>query len=158
VLGAFGLIAGGLATAGVIGGRDEPQTRTIVQVTTKQGEPTTVRQTVTQQPEPPPPAPTPPSPTPTPPPAASSKGGTQLTDEATSLLGHGRWSEAEAVARQAVAKLKGSGEAYEAYAEYDLGRALAEQGKCPEALQHLARSEQLQGHRSQIDDARSRCQ
>ena len=82
----------------------------------------------------------------------------QLTDEATALLGQGRWSEAEAVARQAVEKLKGSGEIYEAYAEYDLGRALAEQGKCAEALQHLNRSQQLQGRRSEIDDARSRCQ
>jgi eukaryotic-like serine/threonine-protein kinase len=150
-LGALGLLAGGLAMAGVIGGGDEPRTRTVVQVTTRQGEQTTVERTVTQ-PEPPPPAP------PSPPPAASSRSGTQLTDEATSLLGQGRWSEAEAVARQAVAKLRGSGELYEAYAEYDLGRALAEQGKCPEALQHLARSEQLQGHRSQIDAARSRCQ
>jgi predicted Ser/Thr protein kinase len=146
-LGALGLLAAGLAMAGVIGGGDEPRTRTVVQVTTRQGEQTTVERTVTQ-PEPPPPAP----------PAASSKSGTQLTDEATSLLGQGRWSEAEAVARQALAKLRGSGELYEAYAEYDLGRALAEQGKCPEALQHLARSERLQGHRSQIDDARSRCQ
>ena len=157
------LLGGGIAIAGVIASRDEPRTRTVFQVTTEQGEPRTVERTVTLQPEPPPPAPPPPSPPPaSPPPAspppASSKSGTQLTDEATNLLRQGRWSEAEAVARQAVAKLKGSGQLYEAYAEYDLGRALAEQGKCPEALQHLKRSEQLQGHRSQIDDARSRCQ
>ena len=157
------LLGGGIAIAGLIAARDEPRTRTVFQATTKAGKPTTVERTVTLRPEPPPPAPPPPSPPPASPPPASpppvsAKSGTQLTDEATNLLRQGRWSEAEAVARQAVAKLKGSGQLYEAYAEYDLGRALAEQRKCPEALQHLERSEQLQGHRSQIDDARSRCQ
>jgi predicted Zn-dependent protease len=82
----------------------------------------------------------------------------QLTDQATGLLRQQRWEEAEAVARRAVAALKGSGELYEAYAEYDLGRALAEQGKCGEAIQHLNRSEAIQGRRSQIDDARSKCE
>jgi serine/threonine protein kinase len=144
------LLGGGLAVAGVIATRDDSKTRTVFQVRTEQGQPTTVERTVTEQPEPPPPPP--------PPPPASGKSGVQLTDEATRLLDQGRWAEAEVVARQAVAKLKGSGETYEAYAEYDLGRALAEQGKCAEALEHLKRSEQLQGHRSQIDDARSRCQ
>ena len=142
------LLGGGIAVAGVLATQDDPGTRTVVQVSTKQGRPTTVERTITQQPEPPPP----------PPPPASGKSGVQLTDDATALLGQGQWGEAEAVARQAVAKLKGSGETYEAYAEYDLGRALAEQGKCAEALQHLKRSEQLQGHRSEIDDARARCQ
>jgi serine/threonine protein kinase len=145
------LLGGGIAVAGVVAAQDDPSTRTVVQVTTKEGQPTTVERTVTQQPEPPPPPPPPPPP-------ASGKSGVQLTDEATGLLRQGRWSEAEVVARQAVAKLKGSGETYEAYAEYDLGRALAEQGKCAEALQHLNRSQQLQGQRSEIDDARSRCQ
>jgi len=154
---ALGLLGAGLAMAGVIGGDSDPQTTTVVQrqTVTRRGETVTTNVTVTTAPEPPP-APTPTPPAPTPP--ISSGSGAQLTDEATGLLRQGRWSEAEAVARQAVAKLKGSGQVYEAYAEYDLGRALAEQGKCPEALQHLNRSEQLQGHRSQIDDARSRCQ
>ena len=48
-----------------------------------------------------------------------------------------RWAEAEAVARQALTKLEGSGELYEAYAYYNLGRALVEQGRCDEALPHL---------------------
>jgi TolA-binding protein len=138
-----------LALAGVFGGDEEPS-RTVVQreTVTTGGETVTTNVTVTTQPEPPPP----------PPPPAAGKSGVQLTDEATALLKAGRWAEAEVVARQAVAKLKGSGETYEAYAEYDLGRALAEQGKCPEAVQHLDRSEQLQGHRPEIDDARSKCQ
>jgi len=81
-----------------------------------------------------------------------------LTDQATALLRQGRWAEAEAVARRAVTALEGSGELYEAYAEYDLGRALAEQDKCAEALKHLNRSEQLQGRRDPIDDAKARCE
>jgi serine/threonine-protein kinase len=144
---ALGLLGGGLALAQVFGGGD-PQTL----VVTKQGQRQTV--TVTTEAEPPPPPP-PPSPTPERPPSAD---GQELTDQATSLLAQHRWAEAEGVARQAAAKLHGSGELYEAYAEYDLGRALAEQGKCAEALEHLNRSERIQGHRREIDDARSRCQ
>lgn len=81
-----------------------------------------------------------------------------LTDQATALLRQGRWAEAEAVARRAVTALEGSGELYEAYAEYDLGRALAEQDKCAEALKHLNHSEQLQGRRDPIDDAKAPCE
>jgi predicted Ser/Thr protein kinase len=148
LLGALALLGGGLAVADVIGG-SEPKTRTVVQVTTEAGEATTVTTQVTTT------APTPPPPPP--PPAAAGKSGVQLTDEATNLLADGKWAEAEVVARQAVAKLRGSGELYEAYAEYDLGRALAEQGKCPEALEHLDRSEQLQGSRPPITEARALC-
>jgi hypothetical protein len=111
-----------------------------------------VVQTVTTQTVTPPPAPPPP------PPPTTGENGAQLTDEATRLLEQRRWQEAEGVARRAVAALRGSGELYEAYAEYDLGRALAEQDKCDEALVHLDRSERIQGRRSQIEDARSKCQ
>jgi serine/threonine-protein kinase len=146
VLGVLLVLGGlGIAFAGILG--DDPGTRTVVQVTTRQGEPTTVRETVTQEPPPAPP----------PPPAASSKSGRQLTDEATALLGRSSWAEAEAVARQAVRKLTGSGELYEAYANYDLGRALVEQGSCDEALPYLDRSEQIQGSRREIREARAKC-
>jgi hypothetical protein len=47
---------------------------------------------------------------------------------------------------------------YEAYVNYDLGKALAELGRCDEALRYLDRSEQLQGHRSEIDEARAPCE
>jgi hypothetical protein len=46
---------------------------------------------------------------------------------------------------------------YEAYAEYDLGAALVGLGRCLEALPHLDRSQQLQGHRKPIDEARNAC-
>ncbi|MFL5930087.1 MAG: serine/threonine-protein kinase [Gaiellaceae bacterium] len=156
---ALALVAGGLALAGLFGD-GEPQTRTVVRQTTVQGEPTTVRETVTQQPPPPPPPPPPPTtPPPSPPsPPAASKSGQQLTDQATSLLNQGLWPQAEQVARQAVQKLNGSGELYEAYANYDLGRALVEQNRCDEALPYLDRSEQIQGSRREIREARARCQ
>jgi serine/threonine-protein kinase len=160
----LGLLAlgAGLGMAGILGDDEEPQSRTVepqtrtvveTQVTTEAGQPTTVRETVTTAPA------TTSEPTttaaPTPPPSDAS--GEALTDQATALLGQGRWAEAEAVARQALAKLEGSGELYEAYALYDLGRALVEQGRCDEALPHLDRSEQIQGSRKEIRQARRRC-
>lgn len=160
----LGLLAlgAGLGMAGILGDDEEPQSRTVepqtrtvveTQVTTEAGQPTTVRETVTTAPA------TTSEPTttaaPTPPPSDAS--GEALTDQATALLGQGRWAEAEAVARQALAKLEGSGELYEAYALYDLGRALVEQGRCDEALPHLDRSEQIQGSRKEIRQARTRC-
>jgi eukaryotic-like serine/threonine-protein kinase len=144
---ALAALIGGLAVGAILGG-DDPQTQTVVRTTP--GQVTT--QTVTE------PEPTPPPPPPTPPPAPSGQSGEQLTDQATALLGQGRWQEAEAVARQAVAKLDGSGELYEAYANYDLGRALVEQDRCDEALPYLEKSEQIQGSRREIREARARCE
>jgi eukaryotic-like serine/threonine-protein kinase len=158
----FGLLAlgAGLGMAAILGDDDEPQTRTVVQRETITGEGTTVTTSVTTTtptttaaPPPPPP----PEPPPPPPPPANGRSGQQLTDEATRLLQQGRWQQAERVARQAVAKLEGSGELYEAYANYDLGRALVEQGRCDEALPYLDTSEQIQGSRSEIREARARC-
>jgi Flp pilus assembly protein TadD len=80
-----------------------------------------------------------------------------LTDRATRLLQAGDYAGAERLARQAVAALHGSGQTYEAYAEYDLGLALAQLGSCDEALVHLDRSQQLQGTRKEIDQARKIC-
>ena len=70
-----------------------------------------------------------------------------LTDQATQALGDGDYARAEQLARQAVAALRGSGELYEAYAEYNLGAALVGLGRCDEALPHLDRSEAIQGRR-----------
>jgi tRNA A-37 threonylcarbamoyl transferase component Bud32/tetratricopeptide (TPR) repeat protein len=107
---------------------------------------TTVRRTVT---EPPTSAPQPPPP--------STPDGVALTDEATRLLRAGNYMGAERAARQAVAALAGSGQLYEAYAEYDLGSALVGLGRCDEALEHLDRSEEIQGERKEIDKARKEC-
>ena len=104
----------------------------------------------------PPAATTVPNPPP-PPPPPSRDNGVALTDQATSLLQAGDYSGAERIARRAVAALVGSGKTYEAYAEYDLGLALAQLGRCDEALSHLDRSQELQGHRKEIDQARKLC-
>ncbi|HET8652532.1 MAG TPA: serine/threonine-protein kinase [Gaiellaceae bacterium] len=148
-------LGAGLAMAGILGGDDEPQARTVARTITKQG--TTVTTSVTTTAPAPSTAPTTTAAPPPPPPPAGGKSGTQLTDEATRLLRQGRWAEAERVARQAVAKLQGTGELYEAYANYDLGRALVEQGRCDEALPYLDTSEQIQGSRREIREARARC-
>jgi serine/threonine-protein kinase len=106
-------------------------------------------QTTEQAPaEPPPPRPPPPPPAPD---------GIALTNEATRLLQQGDYAGAERVARQAVSALQGTGQTYEAYAEYDLGLALAQLDRCDEALQHLDRSQELQGKRKEIDRARKIC-
>ena len=157
VLGLLALGAG-LAMAGIFSDEDDPETRTVVQRETITGEGTTVTTSVTTTaPSPTTTASPPPPPPPQPPPPANGRSGTELTDEATGLLRQGRWAEAERVARQAVAKLEGSGELYEAYANYDLGRALVEQGRCDEALPYLDTSEQIQGSRREIREARARC-
>jgi Flp pilus assembly protein TadD len=80
-----------------------------------------------------------------------------LTDQATELLRAGDYAGAERLARQAVTALLGSGQLYEAYAEYDLGAALVGLGRCDEALPHLDRSESLQGERKEISRARRAC-
>jgi serine/threonine-protein kinase len=122
---------------------------------------TTARTTAPQPPPAPPPPPPPPpppaSPPPPPPPPARRPNGVALTDQATGLLRAGDFEGAARVARQAVAALVGTGVTYEAYAEYDLGAALAELGQCDEAVQHLDRSQQLQGNRPEIRSALRLC-
>jgi hypothetical protein len=62
---------------------------------------------------------------------------------------------------QAVAKLSGSGETVEAYADYNLAYTRFALGDCTDVITLLDRSEQVQGHRSEITrlrhDARKRC-
>jgi serine/threonine-protein kinase len=157
------LIGGGLLVASLVGvglaaaltGSDDgrPEARTVT--STVQGEPRTetivTTAPATTQAAPPPPPPAPPAP-------AGGASGRALTDQATNLLQQSRWAEAEGVARQAVEKLEGGNDrTYLAYALYDLGRALAEQGKCDEAVPLLNRSEQLQGSRSPITQAKAKC-
>jgi eukaryotic-like serine/threonine-protein kinase len=112
---------------------------------------TTVATTTPQEP---PPAPPPPLPPPPLPPAVNA---VALTDGATQLLKKHDYAGAERLARQAVAALQGTGQTYEAYAEYDLGAALVGLERCDEALPHLDRSEALQGERKEIDRARKAC-
>ena len=151
LLAALLLLGGGLALAGVFG-EDGRQTTTVVEQETITQPGTTVTTQVTTT-APATTATT--TPTTEVPPGA---GGVELTDQSTQLLREKRWAEAEAVSRQAVAALDGSGELYEAYANYNLARALVEQGRCDEAMPYLDRSEDLQGERKEIRQARRRCE
>jgi tRNA A-37 threonylcarbamoyl transferase component Bud32 len=85
----------------------------------------------------------------------------QLTDEATQLLEQGQWEEALQTQRRALRALEGTYRddfRYEAYAAYNMGKALAELGRCGQAVRYLDRSEELQGHRHAIDEARKKCE
>jgi eukaryotic-like serine/threonine-protein kinase len=123
---------------------------------------TTVVETATVPAEPPPPPPAPASPTATE--AAPPSGDTlslaaarELTDQATFAMREADFERAYALAEQALARLRGTGDVYEAYAYYDAGRSLAELGQCRKALDYLKRSQAIQGHRSEIDAARAKC-
>jgi serine/threonine protein kinase len=137
----------------------------VTSVVTSEGERVTVTETV-EPPPPPPPPPTPPPPPPPPPattaaspppPPPASGSGTQLTDQSTNLMRQGRYAEALPVAQQALAKLKGSGQLYEAYANYNVGRSLIELGRCAEGLPYIAASERIQGSRREFREARAKC-
>jgi tetratricopeptide (TPR) repeat protein len=83
-----------------------------------------------------------------------------LNDEAFTLVQEGEWEEALPLLERAVPALQGTYSEdfpYEAYAEYNLGRTLAELDRCEEALPHLDRSKELQGNRKEIVDAKKSC-
>jgi hypothetical protein len=85
----------------------------------------------------------------------------QLTDQATELLGQEQWDEALSTQRRGLKPLEGTYTdefRYEAYAAYNMGKSLAELGRCEQALRYLDRSEELQGHRHEIDEARKTCE
>jgi serine/threonine-protein kinase len=98
-----------------------------------------------------------------PPPAAgglSAGEAAVLNDQAYGLMREGRYGEALPLLTRAVPALRGtytSGFRYEAYAEYNLGKTLAELGRCSDALPHLERSEDLQGAREPITAAKEQC-
>jgi hypothetical protein len=98
---------------------------------------------------------------PEPPPTVSIDEAVQLTDEATELLRDKLWDEALQTQRRALPPLQGTYTddfRYEAYAAYNMGKALAELGRCDKAIPFLDRSEELQGHRGEIDKARKLCE
>jgi serine/threonine-protein kinase len=84
-----------------------------------------------------------------------------LNDEAfTEYMQQGDYEGALPLLERAVPALRGTysdGFRYEAYAEYNLGKTLAELGRCDDALPHLERSEQLQGEKDAITAAKEQC-
>jgi eukaryotic-like serine/threonine-protein kinase len=157
-LGGGAALAAALATGDGDDGSRAPQVRTVRTVRTVTGPGATQTTTVT---------------TPAPPPATATEeddegdgsgqgggsfqDGVDLTDEATALIEQGRYQEALAKAQQALAILQGTGDEYEAYANYDVGKSLAELGRCDEALPYLNRREQMLGPDPRVEAARQLC-
>jgi tetratricopeptide (TPR) repeat protein len=80
-----------------------------------------------------------------------------LQDESTAELGRGNWERALALSQQALERLGGNDRTYEAYANYNIGKALAELGRCDEALPYLERREQLLGPHPDVSAAKRKC-
>ncbi|MGH3061907.1 MAG: protein kinase domain-containing protein, partial [Gaiellaceae bacterium] len=148
VLGVALLLGVGVAAAFLLGGDDgspggqqgaTPDVQTITREVTVQDEPTTVVQTVTS-----------PTQEETTPPDAdlSVEEAAALNDEAFgSHMQQGDYEGALPLLERALPALRGTYSddfPYEAYAEYNLGKTLAELDRCDEALPHLDRSEELQ--------------
>jgi tetratricopeptide (TPR) repeat protein len=155
------LVAVGVAAAFLADGNGDPAgdadprspgRQTVTQEVTVQDEPTTVVQTVTSPPE-----------EETAPPRSdvSVEEAAALNDEAfASYMEQGNYEGALPLLERAVPALRGTYSddfPYEAYAEYNLGKTLAELGRCEEALPHLERSEELQGNRGAITAAKREC-
>jgi tetratricopeptide (TPR) repeat protein len=80
-----------------------------------------------------------------------------LQDQSTAELGRGNWERALAMSQQALERLRGNDRKYEAYANYNVGKALAELGRCNEALPYLERREQLLGPHPDVSAAKRKC-
>ena len=77
-----------------------------------------------------------------------------MNNQGYALMQQGRYTEALPILRQAMAKLDGTGDINEAYTDYNLAYTLIQLGSCSEAPSLLDESEQIQGHRDEIDAAR----
>ncbi len=140
-------------------GAQSQEVKTITQATTVQGDPTTVIQTTTAE------EPSEPTTSEEAAPVDNGGGGPKvsydeavaLTDQATGLMRDGNYADALPLALQAYRSLRGTGDIYEAYAAYNSGKSYVELGDCTKGLRYLDASEQIQGQRSEIDDARAQC-
>jgi eukaryotic-like serine/threonine-protein kinase len=143
----------GAGVAAILTNGDDGETaapQTVTRVTTIEGEPTT-ETVVTTAPA------TTQAPPPPPPPPATGGSPVQLTDRATELMRQGRYAEALPLAQQALRALQGSGDTYEGYANYNVGRSLVELGRCDEAVPYLRRREQLLGPHPDVTSALQEC-
>ncbi|MGH2931344.1 MAG: serine/threonine-protein kinase [Gaiellaceae bacterium] len=139
---AASLIGVGLAAALTGDDDGQPQAQT---VTTARTETVVTTAPATTQQQPPPPPPT------------GGAGARALTDQATNLMKQGRYDEALPIAQRALQQLQGTGETYEGYANYNVGRSLVELDRCDEALPYLDRREQLLGPHREVRAARRKC-
>jgi predicted Ser/Thr protein kinase/tetratricopeptide (TPR) repeat protein len=149
---ALALAGAGLAAVLTQDDEESPSGAAPREVTvTRTAEGETITQTITGET-----APDPPPPPPAQPPAAGGDP-VELTDRATGLMRAGRYAEALPLAQQALRTLQGSGETYEGYANYNVGRSLAELDRCDEAVPYLRRREQLLGPHPDVTSALRKC-
>ena len=143
------LVATGVVTAIAVTHSGSPASTpptTVIRTVTGPG------RTVTAEPPPPPTTATS---------RANGAGGAALNNAGYAKMRAGDFAGAEPLLQQAVARLRGTGSLDEAYADYNLAYTLFALGRCTDVLPLLDRSEQVQGHRHEIDrlrkDARKSC-
>jgi hypothetical protein len=83
--------------------------------------------------------------------------GKQDSDAAFNLIRAEDYSGALPLAEKALSELRGTGDIYEGYANYNVGTSLIHLGRCSEGLPYLDASERIQGHRSEINHDRKLC-
>ncbi len=84
--------------------------------------------------------------------AASFAKAQRMTDDAWEAITEGRPERAVRLMERAVPVLAGSGDEYEGYAYYNLGRGLLDLGQCQEAIPHLEASLAQPGSEAQLSE------
>jgi len=142
IIAAIAIALAGIAAA-VIATRHDGTPKVLVRTVTRPG--TTVERTVTTAPATPP-----------------SVNGATLNNQGFAKMQAGDYNGALPLLEQAVTALQGTGSLDEAYADYNLAYTRFALGSCDGVLDLLDRSEQLQGHRKEIDhlrhDAHKNCE
>ncbi|MDQ5820733.1 MAG: serine/threonine protein kinase [Actinomycetota bacterium] len=152
------LIGAGILAAALLtrGGDAKPAVQTFVRtvVKTTPGRTITQKTTVTQ------PVTAAPPPTSSPPASAGTNvsQGRRDSDAAFDLIRAGDYTGALPLAQRALAQLRGTGDIYEAYANYNVGTSLVHLGRCSEGLPYLDASERIQGPRREFDRDRALCE
>ena len=152
------LLAFFLTRDGGTNSAQQPQTTVLTRnrTVTSEGRVTTVQVTVTAPVTSTVQAPSTQAPTQTP--AATSLSGTVLNNLGFARMQAEDYEGALPLLEAAVQRLQGSRSLAEAYASYNLAYTRFQLGSCNGVLDLLDRSEQIQGHRTEIDDLRSQAE
>ena len=142
--------AAGVGVAAALTSGDDPQTieRTVKRTVTGQGRTVTVTTTTRSEP----------STTAATSSAPPSGSASSLNDQGFTLMQRGDFESALPLLEQAVAAAQGTGSLTEAYADYNLAYTRMQLGSCDGVLGLLDRSQQVQGHRKEIDRLRKQAE
>jgi tRNA A-37 threonylcarbamoyl transferase component Bud32 len=153
IIAAIVVALAGIAAA-VIATRDHSPSKVLVRTVTRPG--TTVERTITTAPRTTAPQTTAPQTTAQPP-----ANGPALNNAGFAKMQAHDYTGALPLLEQAVSALQGTGSLDEAYADYNLASTRFALGNCSGVVELLDRSQQIQGHRKEIDhlrhDAQKRC-